>query len=77
MASCYFGEARVYEAQEKWPTAVWHYEAGLRIREDARAYAALGGIYQYRMRDLDTAEWLLKQVYLYPYPKELLLRNHV
>jgi len=61
LASCYFGQARVYEAQSNWEAARWHYEAGLQIGEDAAAYASLGRIYHYQVGDLDTAEALLKQ----------------
>ena len=61
LASCYFGQARVYEALSNWEAAIWHYEAGLQIREDAGAYVALGEIYRYRLKDLETAESLLKQ----------------
>jgi tetratricopeptide (TPR) repeat protein len=32
LASCYFGQARVYEALRNWEAARWHYEAGLRLR---------------------------------------------
>ncbi len=61
MASCYFAEARVYAAQENWDAAVWHYEVGLELRPDAPAYAALGNIYHYRLRDLESAESYLQQ----------------
>lgn len=61
LASCYFGQARVYEAMTNWEAAIWHYEAGLQIREDAGAYVALGEIYGYRLKDLETAESLMKQ----------------
>ena len=44
LAACYFGEARVYAAEENWDAAVWHYEVGLKVRPDAPAYAALGRI---------------------------------
>ena len=44
LASCYFGQARVYEALRNWEAAIWHYEAGLRVREDEAAQAALDGI---------------------------------
>ncbi len=61
LASCYFGEARVYAAQENWDAAIWHYEVGLELRPDAGAYAALGNIYHYRLRDLESAESYLRQ----------------
>jgi len=61
LACYYFGQATVYEAQRNWEAAIWHYEAGLKMREDAGAYAALGRIYQYQLGDLHTAETLLKQ----------------
>ncbi len=67
LASCYFGEARVYDAQEKWKTAVWHYEVGLELRPDAAAYASLGDIYHYQLRDLPTAEsYVQKAIALEP-----------
>ena len=31
LASCYFGQARVYEAKKNWEAAIWHYEAGLAV----------------------------------------------
>jgi tetratricopeptide (TPR) repeat protein len=37
LASCYFGQARAYEVLKNWEAAIWHYEAGLRLREDAAA----------------------------------------
>ncbi len=37
LASCYFGQARVYEAMKNWDAAIWHYEAGLKMREDPAA----------------------------------------
>lgn len=52
LASCYFGEARVYAAQENWDAAVWHYEVGLELRPDAQIHASLSDIYRYRVRDL-------------------------
>jgi tetratricopeptide (TPR) repeat protein len=61
LASCYFGQARVYEAQRNWEAAMWHYEAGLQVTPDAAAYAALGRIHHYELRDLGTAEALFKQ----------------
>ena len=44
LASCYFGQARVYEAMSNWEAARWHYEAGLRLRADAAGEARLGSI---------------------------------
>lgn len=44
LASCYFGQARVYEAMKNWEAARWHYEAGLEMREDARVQTALEAI---------------------------------
>lgn len=61
MAECYFGEARLYQAQENWDTARWHYEVGVQMRRDARAYAALANIYQYRVGDLLAAASYLRQ----------------
>jgi protein O-GlcNAc transferase len=61
LASCYFGQARVYEARRNWEAAIWHYEAGLEMRPDAGACVSLGEIYQYHLKDLETAESLLKQ----------------
>ena len=61
LASCYFGEAKVHEAEANWDAAVWHYEVGLQVRPDAPAYAALGEIYHYRVRDLGAAESYLQR----------------
>jgi tetratricopeptide (TPR) repeat protein len=67
MASCYFGEARVYEAQENWNAAVWHYEAGLQLRPDAAAYGAVGTICHYVLADEVAAEsYLLRALELEP-----------
>jgi uncharacterized protein YbgA (DUF1722 family) len=32
---------------------------------------------KHHLRRPTVPEWVHKQVYLYPYPKELMLRNHV
>ena len=45
LATCYFGQARVYEAQKNWEAAMWHYEAGLRLRPDEAAEARLGRLW--------------------------------
>jgi tetratricopeptide (TPR) repeat protein len=44
LASCYFGQARVYEVLKNWEAAIWHYEAGLRLRADVAAEAGLASI---------------------------------
>ena len=44
LASCYFGQARAYEAQRNWEAAIWHYEAGLQMRRDEPSEARLVSI---------------------------------
>ncbi len=67
MAACYFGEARVYEAQKKWEAAVWLYEAGLQVRPNAAAYAAVGQIYHHQFQELTTAgQYLVQAIALDP-----------
>jgi|GEM_PF-5855678 len=61
LASCYFGMARAYAAEDNWEAARWQYEVGLQMRSDAQAYASLSDIYRYQLRDLPTAAGYLEQ----------------
>ncbi len=51
VAACYFGMGEAYGSLKRWGAAVWQYETGLRLREEADIYGGLALIALYQLGD--------------------------